>query len=95
MSGLPDSPAGEAEGFQFPGLFDVTVMGDADIDLLALIDAELKRHALERVHRDPAEKRSSGGRFRSVSASFMCGSREKLESLHQSLREHPAVKWIL
>ncbi len=95
MSELPDPLAEAAAGFQFPGLFDVTVMGEADTDLLALIDAELRRHALERVQRDPAEKRSSGGKFRSVSASFLCGSREKLEALHESLRGHPAIKWTL
>lgn len=93
---LPDdSTAAEGRGFQFPGRLELTVMGDADADLHALIEAEMRAAGVLPLPCDPREKLSSGGRFRSVSASFECASREQLEALHGALKAHPAVKWTL
>lgn len=90
----PDSPA-DVTGFVFPGRFELTVMGDADADLLALVASEMRAAGVERLECEPREKISSGGRFRSVSASFACVSRQQLEALHAALKAHPAVKWTL
>ena len=88
-------PTGEAQGFQFPGRFELTVMGDADADLLALIAVEMRSAGVAPAPCDAREKLSSGGRFRSVTAAFECASREELEALHRALKAHPAVKWTL
>ncbi len=96
MTNMADTdPTGEEKGFQFPGRFELTVMGDADADLLALIVAAMNAAGVSLVPCDPSEKVSSGGRFRSVTASFECASREHLETLHGTLKAHPAVKWTL
>ncbi len=89
------SPATEGKGFQFPGRLELTVMGDADTDLGALIEAAMRAAGVMSVPCDPRQKLSSGGRFRSVSAAFECPSREQLEALHSALKAHPAVKWTL
>lgn len=90
-----NDPDAESKGFQFPGQFELTVMGDAGADLLALIVAEMRTAGVAPVACEPREKLSSGGRFRSVTAGFGCSSREQLEALHRALKAHPAVKWTL
>ena len=83
------------KGFQFPGRFELTVMGDADADLLAVIANEMGAAGVTQVPCELREKLSSGGRFRSVTAVFECASRDRLEALHGALKAHPAVKWTL
>lgn len=83
------------KGFQFPGRFELTVMGEAHADLASLIGAEMQAAGVVPVPCEPREKLSSGGRFRSLSAGFECASREQLEALHNALKAHPAVKWTL
>jgi putative lipoic acid-binding regulatory protein len=90
-----DTADAEGKGFQFPGRLEVTVMGDADADLAALLAAEMQAAGVVPVPCDPREKLSSGGRFRSVTAGFECASREHLEALHRALKAHPSVKWTL
>ncbi len=85
----------EEKGFQFPGRFELTVMGEADADLLAVIANEMTVAGISQVPCEMREKLSSGGRFRSVTAAFECASREQLEALHGALKAHPAVKWTL
>lgn len=92
MSGTDDT---EEKGFQFPGRFELTVMGDADADLMAVLAEEMRAAGVVQVPCELREKLSSGGRFRSVTAAFECASREKLEALHGALKVHPAVKWTL
>jgi len=90
----PQGDHGE-EGFQFPGPFELTVMGAAEVDLAALVAVEMQVLGIQSEACDAREKRSSGGRFRSLTAAFTCTSREQLEELHAALRAHPAVKWTL
>lgn len=85
----------EDKGFQFPGRFELTVMGDAEADLLAVIAAEMSAAGVVQVPCELREKLSSGARFRSVTAAFECASRDQLEALHGALKAHPAVKWTL
>ena len=89
----PHAP--DDKGFQFPGCFELTVMGDADADLLTLVAAEMQIAGVAPVACDARGKLSSGGRFRSVTAGFECGTREQLEALQRARKAHPAVKWTL
>ena len=90
----PQEERGE-EGFQFPGPFEMTVMGAAELDLAALVAAEMQVLGIRSEACDAREKHSSGGRFRSLTVAFNCVSREQLEALHTAVRAHPAVKWTL
>ncbi len=85
----------EGQGFEFPGRFEVTAMGQAVPELEAVVLGEL---AAAGVAGDPGsvrQRESSGGRYRSVSVSFECDSRERLAEVHRRLRANALIKWTL
>lgn len=88
-SAKPDNdnePTDAGQGFEFPGSFEVTVVGNADAgieDKLTGIIRNLGMHVIDASLRSRA---SGKGTYVSVSAEFTCPSREKLEALHAALR---------
>lgn len=88
----PQSPD---QGFQFPGVFEISAMGSAS----AKLDEEIVRIIQDaglNVLADAVRVRpSSAGNYVSVTASFMCPSREKYDEVHAALRAHPEVRWTL
>lgn len=84
----------EKHGFQFPGTFEVTAMGDA-LELEAIVLSELVAAGVEPDLGSVRQRNSSGGRFLSVSVSFPCDSRVRYEAIHARLRAHPAIRWTL
>lgn len=88
----PDNPL---QGFQFPGVFEITALGSARAELenevLRIIgDAGLSVLA-EAVRVRPSRE----GNYVSVTASFMCPTREKYDEVHAALRAHPDIRWTL
>ncbi|MBX3687852.1 DUF493 family protein [Dokdonella sp.] len=88
----PDNPQ---QGFQFPGVFEITALGSARAELenevLRIIgDAGLSVLA-EAVRVRPSRE----GNYVSVTASFMCPTREKYDEVHAALRAHPDIRWTL
>ncbi|TYT25821.1 DUF493 family protein [Luteimonas viscosa] len=82
-------------GFQFPGTFEITAMGAANIGLESEIPRLLTAAGLTVLEETIAWRESSGGRFVSVKLSFRAEDREQYEAAHAALREHPEVKWTL
>lgn len=87
--------ANPGRGFQFPGVFEITAMGSSQ----ARLDEELVRilgeAGLSVLAEAVSVRPSRQGNYVSVTASFMCPSREKYEEVHAALRAHPEVRWTL
>lgn len=85
--------ADNSQGFEFPGSFEVTVVGNADAgieDKLTGIIRNLGMHVIDASLRSRA---SGKGTYVSVSAEFTCPSREKLEALHAALRADAGIHY--
>ncbi len=83
------------QGFQFPGDFEVTVLGRADAGLEDVVRSVLATLDLALVAGSLRSKPSSAGNYVSVSATFHCPDRERYEAVHAALRANPAVRWTL
>lgn len=82
-------------GFQFPGTFEVSAMGEAGKDLENELAALLRDAGIEVLGDRMSVRPSSNGRFVSVRISFRAQSREQYDQAHEALRGHPEVKWTL
>ena len=82
-------------GFQFPGTFELTAMGAAELDLETVLPPLLLDAGIEVLHESVNWKHSSSGRFVSVRISFRADTREHYDLAHRALRDHPAVNWTL
>jgi len=89
-----DSPEAQ-RGFQFPGQFDIAAMGPADADLPRLVPYLLDQAGFRLSAAEPRLRPSRGGRYLSVTVSFLADSREDYDRAHAALRAHPAIKWTL
>jgi len=85
----------EPQGFQFPGVFEITAMGSASAGLEQEIPALLAAAGLSVLHETVRSRASSAGRFVSVAISFRAESRADYDAAHVALRGHPEVKWTL
>ncbi len=83
------------QGFQFPGEFEITVLGRADAGLEDALRGALAGLGLALVEGSLRAKPSSAGNYVSVSATFHCPDRERYEAVHAALRANPAVRWTL
>jgi len=88
------SQTNEPQGFQFPGVFEVTAMGDAP-ELEAIVLSELVAAGVQPDLGSVRQRNSTGGRYLSVSVSFPCDTRARYEAIHVRLRAHPAIRWTL
>lgn len=82
-------------GFQFPGTFEVTAMGAANIGLESEIPRLLMAAGLAVLDETVSWRESSGGKYVSVKLHFRARDRAEYETAHAVLREHPEVKWTL
>ncbi|KFN43717.1 hypothetical protein N789_10605 [Arenimonas oryziterrae DSM 21050 = YC6267] len=85
----------EDQGFQFPGVFEISAMGPASANLEAEIPRLLTAAGLTVLHETVRTRPSSAGRYVSVAISFRAESRADYDAAHVALREHPEVKWTL
>ena len=85
----------DKQGFQFPGVFEITAMGPAAAGLEQVIPQELIATGLTVLQETVRSRASSAGRFVSVTISFQANSREDYDAAHTALRAHPEVKWTL
>lgn len=85
----------DKQGFQFPGVFEITAMGPAAAGLEQVIPQELIAAGLTVLQETVRSRASSAGRFVSVTISFQANSREDYDAAHTALRAHPEVKWTL
>lgn len=82
-------------GFQFPGRFELSAMGAADVDLHRLVPATLESLGLTVFHESLKIRPSAKGNYVSVTVSFEAQCREDYEAAHGALRACPEIKWTL
>lgn len=85
----------EQRGFQFPGEFEIAVMGEAEAGLERILPETLQALGLTVFEGSLRTRPSSQGRFVSVTIRFAAHSREDYEAAHGALRARPEVKWTL
>jgi putative lipoic acid-binding regulatory protein len=82
-------------GFQFPGEFEITVMGPADAGLENEVPNLLAAAGVTVVQGSLTLRPSRAGNYVSVRLAFHAVSRGQYETAHEAVREHPQVKWTL
>jgi len=85
----------EGKGFQFPGEFEITAVGNTSANLPELVPQLLQSVGLQVLHETVRQRESSGGNYVSVTVSFRCDNREQYEAAHQVLRDSPDIRHTL
>jgi putative lipoic acid-binding regulatory protein len=85
----------DGKGFQFPGEFEITAVGNASANLPSHVPQLLERAGLHVLHESVKHRHSDAGNFVSVTVSFRCASREQYEAAHAALRESPDIRYTL
>lgn len=88
-------PQNPEQGFQFPGVFEITAMGSARAELEAEVVRIIHEAGLSVLAEAVRVRPSREGNYVSVTASFTCPTREKYDEVHAALRAHPEVRWTL
>ncbi len=88
----PESPQ---QGFQFPGVFEITALGNAAVDLAARVPALLTGIGLNVLDGSLRTRPSREGNYLSVTVSFTCPDRERYDAAHEVLRADPDIRWTL
>ena len=95
MRDLENMQPSEGQGFQFPGSFEITAMGDASANLRERVPAILRGLGLSVLDASLQERPSREGNYVAVTATFICPSREKYDAAHAALRADPAIRYTL
>ena len=96
MKSLDDiAPQNPEQGFQFPGVFEITAMGNARAKLEDEVLRLVRDAGLEVLAEAVRVRPSRDGNYVSVTASFLCPTRSKYDEIHAALRAHPDVRWTL
>ena len=85
----------DGQGFQFPGTFEITAMGNAKANLRERVQDILRALGLSVLEASVRERPSSQGNYVSVSVVFNCPTREKYDEAHAALRAHPDIRYTL
>ena len=88
-------PQNKAQGFQFPGSFEITAMGEAGGHLRERVPEILRGLGLAVLEASVRERPSREGNFVAVTVTFTCPSREKYDAAHTALRADPGIRYTL
>ena len=82
-------------GFQFPGTFELSAMGTAEIGLETELPKLLQQAGIDVLSERITWKHSSNGKYVSVRIAFRAEDRAQYDAAHEAMRNHPEVKWTL
>ena len=82
-------------GFQFPGTFELSAMGAANIGLEHELPRLLQLAGIDVLNERVSWKHSSNGKYVSVRIAFKADDRAQYDAAHEALRNHPEVKWTM
>ena len=85
----------DGKGFQFPGQFEITAMGNAGADLPVHVPRLLEGVGLHVLHETVRYKPSSNGNYVSVTVSFRAENREQYDAAHAVLRADADIRYTL
>jgi putative lipoic acid-binding regulatory protein len=89
------TPQGPDQGFQFPGVFEITALGRADADLEQRVPEILQGLGHGVLAGSLRSRPSREGNYHSVSVSFTCPDRNAYDEAHAALRAEPGIRWTL
>lgn len=96
MKDLDDLKAERPEqGFQFPGVFEITAMGRSDADLERRVPEIVESVGVSVLAGSMRVKPSREGNYLAVSVSFTCPDREHYDAAHAALRGADGIRWTL
>ena len=95
MRELGDIEKNEGQGFQFPGSFEITAMGEANANLRERVPEILRGLGLNVLDASLRARPSREGNYVAVTVSFTCPSREKYDAAHSALRADPGIRYTL
>ena len=83
------------QGFQFPGTFTITAMGQADAGLEQRVP-EILAGLGRTVHAESLRTRPSRqGNYIAVTVEFDCAERAEYDAAHAALRADPDIRYTL
>ncbi len=85
----------DGKGFQFPGEFEITAVGNASANLPVHVPQLLERAGLQVLHESVKHRHSGAGNFVSVTVSFRCENRDQYEAAHAALRDSPDIRYTM
>ena len=95
MAGMEIKSDNPDHGFQFPGTFELSAMGAANIGLEHELPRLLQLAGIDVLNERVSWKHSSNGKYVSVRIGFRADSRAQYDAAHNAMRAHPEVKWTL
>jgi putative lipoic acid-binding regulatory protein len=95
MRELGDIEKNEGQGFQFPGSFEITAMGNANAKLRERVAEILRELGLSVLEASVRERSSSQGNYVSVSVVFNCPSGFNYVYGHAAVGSHPYIGFTL
>jgi uncharacterized protein len=85
----------EGKGFQFPGEFEITAIGNANANLTARVPEILQGIGLTVLHETVKSKQTPAGNYESVAVTFVAPTREKYMEAHGALRADADIRFTL
>lgn len=85
----------DERGFQFPGRFEITAVGESGAGLETRVPQLLQQAGIKVLHESVRHRHSRNGNYISVTVSFECPSREMYTAAHAVLRDDDAIKYTL
>ncbi|MDO8955038.1 MAG: DUF493 domain-containing protein [Gammaproteobacteria bacterium] len=89
------TPDEEKTHFEFPCLFPIKVMGEKGHDIQALVEKTLAQHVKDPKSIEIRTRDSEGGKYISITATFMADSKAQLNAIYEILSKHEHVKMCL
>lgn len=85
----------EGEAYEFPGAFELSAMGAADAGISEALPGLVEGAGAQVLAGSLSSHASSNGNYVAVRISFLAADREQLDAVHEAVRRHPGVKWLL
>ncbi len=85
----------EGFAYEFPGVFEVSAMGAIDAGIAEQLPDLIEAAGGKVLTGSINVRQSRGGKYVAVRASFLAADRAQLDAVHESVRSHPGVRWLL
>ena len=80
---------------EFPCEFPIKVMGLDSPDFHASVNEIAEKHDANFSRHETKEKKSSSGKYTSLTLNIHAKDKPQLDNIYQDLTEHELVKWVL
>lgn len=85
----------DGQAYEFPGVFELSAMGASDGGIADILPDLVTAAGGQVLAGSLSSRPSSEGNFVAVRISFLAADRAQLDAVHEAVRQHPSVKWLL